>query len=184
MKENKLQLHAMEVRREALKEHKIYIYRMPSHLKDFLGKVKPIKEYDWTGTVIKKVVILNFPGVLFAFGKVYQISGNDNIWFVSMEEINVELLKIRTIEWIKKSYEDNFNEKFPYDLDGDWGKCECVSMDTLYRYEALMYGLLPKYYGYRLTQKPIRMDTLGCELNFTLVMTDGTDTELITSPIF
>ena len=68
----------MEVRREALKEHKIYIYRMPSHLKDFLGKVKPIKEYDWTGTVIKKVVILNFPGVLFAFGKVYQISGNDN----------------------------------------------------------------------------------------------------------
>lgn len=47
-----------------------------------------------------------------------------------------------------------------------------------------MYGLLPKYYGYRLTQKPIRMDTLGCELNFTLVMTDGTDTELITSPIF
>ena len=34
-----------------------------------------------------------------------------------------------------------------------------------------MYGLLPKYYGYRLTQNPIRMDTLGCELNFTLVMT-------------
>lgn len=61
MKENKLQLHAMEVRREALKEHKIYIYRMPSHLKDFLGKVKPIKEYDWTGTVIKKVVILISP---------------------------------------------------------------------------------------------------------------------------
>ena len=47
-----------------------------------------------------------------------------------------------------------------------------------------MYGLLPKYYGYRLTQNPIRMDTLGCELNFTLVMTDGTDTELITPPIF
>ena len=78
MKENKLQLHAMEVRREALKEHKIYIYRIPSHLKNFLRKVKPIKEYDWAGTVIKKVVILNFPGVLFAFGKVYQISGNDN----------------------------------------------------------------------------------------------------------
>ena len=68
----------------------------------FFKESKTIKEYDWAGTVIKKVVILNFPGVLFAFGKVYQISGNDNIWFVSMEEINVELLKIRTIEWIKK----------------------------------------------------------------------------------
>ena len=52
MKENKLQLHAMEVRREALKEHKIYIYRIPSHLKNFLRKVKPIKEYDWAGMII------------------------------------------------------------------------------------------------------------------------------------
>ena len=56
-------------KRSFLKEHKIYIYWMPSHLKDFREKVKPIKEYDWTGTVIKKVVILNFPGVLFAFEK-------------------------------------------------------------------------------------------------------------------
>lgn len=184
MKENKLQLHAMEVRRESLKEHKIYIYRMPPHLEEFLKKVKPIKEYDWAGSVIRKVAILNFPGVLFAFGKVYQISSNDHIWFVSLEEINVELLKIRTIEWIKKSYEDNFNKKFPYDLEGEWGKCECVSMDTLYGYDALMYGVLPKYYGYRLAQKPIRMDSLDCELKFTLVMTDETDTELITLPIF
>lgn len=183
-RKNVLQLFSLEARKEMLEAQEVYVLKIPNSLKRFMQVYCQDKEKRWNVSAIRKVISMNFPGIMYTLAELRNIERANDIWIVGVQDIDVEIVKAHTIRWLKIEYKNKFGKELDWDFSEDWGICEKHSLSELYDYENLMYPLLAKYYAYKCSAEPIYMRCLNRELEFNMVMDDNAEAIAFTKPIY
>lgn len=180
-----LQLYSFNINEENIDDVYLKIFKLPLQVRKIIDELKEIKsKYDnIAGSTIFKIASSLFDEVIYANKKINDIDKDSGIWFYSVGEFDLDILKIKVIEWLREEYKKRtgkeLNERFieEWNFDGEISLKEIINREN-----GIKFTLIPNYYVYKLSKNTFRFDSIHRNLKFYRT-TEDNNTILLTKPI-
>lgn len=179
-----LQLYSIVIDENTIDDVELYVFKLPSGVKTRIEKIKEMQENKYKGIAAKamfKVAASIFDTVIHSNNSLNEIWKDDNTWFYSLEEFDLELLKSKVKEWISKEQE-NVGLEVDVNFDDQWCFSDKVTLKEILKSKNTKYNIIPRYYVYKLAKEEFEFESLQRSLKFNRVIDDG-KASMITMPI-
>lgn len=178
-----LQLFSFIVDNKNIDNINLKVFRLPNSVENVIRKLTTDKKYSVAYRTIFKVAISLFDKIIFSNNSLYDINKNNGIWFYSIEEFDLNLLKCKVTEWLKEEYKLRIGVELDETFSEEWYFNEEISLKSIIEEEnSIKYRLIPEYYIYKLAQNSFKFDSLEKELKFNRVVGENEAT-MMTMPI-
>ena len=145
-----LQLYSFNINEENIDDVYLKIFKLPLQVRKIIDELKEIKsKYDnIAGSTIFKIASSLFDEVIYANKKINDIDKDSGIWFYSVGEFDLDILKIKVIEWLREEYKKRtgkeLNERFieEWNFDGEISLKEIINREN-----GIKFTLIPNYHG-------------------------------------
>lgn len=178
-----LQLFSFNINKENIDEASIYVFKIPKEIKEIVEKLQEKSRYIAYSTIFK-VASSTFNEVIYANKSLRDIKKDNDIWFYAIDEFELDVLKIKVIDWIRIEYKKILNEDLNIWFNEDWNfENEKVTLkEILTSSNSIKYPLISNYYVDKLSKNTFKMESINKELKFYKAIEDN-KTILITLPI-
>ena len=179
-----LQLYSFIIDENTIDDVELYVFKLPEELKIRIEEIKNNYQKIYQSVAAKamfKVAASIFDTVIYSNNSLRDILDDDNTWFYSLEEFDLELLKSKVKEWIRKEQEKvgldidvNFKEEWEFDRK--------TTLNEIIKSSNTKFNIIPNYYAYKLSKEEFYFDSLQRSLKFNRVIDDDKAT-MMTMPI-
>lgn len=179
-----LQLYSFIIDENTIDDVELYVFKLPEELKIRIEEIKNNYQKIYQSVAAKamfKVAASIFDTVIYSNNSLRDIWKDDNTWFYSLEEFDLELLKSKVKEWIRKEQEKvgldidvNFKEEWEFDRK--------TTLNEIIKSSNTKFSIIPNYYAYKLSKEEFYFDSLQRSLKFNRVIDDDKAT-MMTMPI-
>lgn len=179
-----LQLYSFLLDENTIDDVQLYVFKLPNEVKEKIKKIEEKQQRQYKSVAAKamfKVAVSIFDTVIYSNNSLKDIEKDNNNWFYSLEEFDLELLKVKAKEWISKEQENIGLEVDVY-FDEEWTFYEKISLKEVLKTSNAKYNIIPQYYVYKLAKEEFEFDTLEKKLKFNRVIDDNKAT-MMTIPI-
>lgn len=179
-----LQLYSFLLDENTIDDVELYVFKLSNGVKTRIEKIREMQQREYKSVAAKamfKVAASIFDTVIHSNNSLKDIYKDNNNWFYSLEEFDLELLKAKVKEWISKEQE-NVGLEVDVDFDEEWSFFEKTTLKEVLKTSNAKYNIIPRYYIYKLAKEEFEFDTLEKKLKFNRVIDDG-KAAMITMPI-
>lgn len=179
-----LQLYSFVLDENTIDDVELYVFKLPNGVKTRIEKIREMQRREYKSVAAKamfKVAVSIFDTVIHSNNSLNDICKDNNNWFYSLEEFDLELLEVKVKEWISKEQE-NVGLEVDVDFDEEWSFSEKTTLKEVLKTSNAKYNIIPRYYIYKLAKEEFEFDTLEKNLKFNRVIDDSKAT-MITMPI-
>lgn len=178
-----LQLFSFIIDDKSVDDINLKVFKLPNSVENVIRKLSSDKKYSVAYRTIFKVAISLFDKIIFSNNSLYDINKNNGIWFYSIEEFDLNLLKCKVAEWLKEEYKLRMGIELDETFSERWYFNEEISLKSIIKEEtSIKYRLIPEYYIYKLAQNSFKFNSLEKELKFNRVIGEN-ETTMMTMPI-
>lgn len=180
-----LQLYSFNLNEENIDNIYLSVFKLPQEVKEVIEALNDTKNKrdNIAGSTIFKIAAPLFEEVIYANKRIYDINKDDGIWFYSVGEFDLDILKVKVIEWLREEYkkrlEKDLNKRFieEWHFDGKISLKEIIKRENTSK-----YNIISNYYVYRLSKNSFKFECLQKNLRFHRAIEDN-NTILLTMPI-
>lgn len=179
-----LQLYSFILDENTIDDVDLYVFKLPSGVKTRIEKIREMHQKPYKSVAAKamfKVASSIFDTVIHSNNSLNDIWKDNNTWFYSLEEFDLELLKVKVKQWISKEQE-NVGLEIDVDFDEEWSFYEKITLKEILKSSNAKYNIIPRYYVYKLAKEEFHFDSLQRTLKFNRVI-DDSKAAMITMPI-
>lgn len=179
-----LQLYSFILDENIIDDVDLYVFKLPIGVKTRIEKIREMHQKAYKSVAAKamfKVASSIFDTVIHSNNSLNDIFKDNNTWFYSLEEFDLELLKVKVKEWISKEQE-NVGLEIDVNFEEEWSFCEKITLKEILKSSNAKYNVIPRYYVYKLAKEEFNFDSLQRTLKFNRVIDDVKAT-MITMPI-
>lgn len=179
-----LQLYSFIVDENTIDDVELYVFKLPSGVRERIEKISDMNGKAYKSVAAKamlKVAASIFDSVIYSNNLLNDISNDDNNWFYSLEEFDLELLKVKVKEWISKEQE-KVGLEIDINFDEEWSFYKTITLREILKISNTKYKIIPRYYVYKLAKEEFHFDSLQRSLKFNRVIDDA-KAIMITMPI-
>lgn len=179
-----LQLYSFIIDENTIDDVNLYVFKLPIGVKIRIEKIIETHQKSYRSVAAKamfKVASSIFDTVIYSNNSLRDIWNDNNIWFYSLEEFDLELLKVKVKEWISNEQE-NVGLDIDVAFDEEWSFSEKLTLREVLKSSAARYNIIPRYYVYKLAKEEFKFDSLQRSLKFNRVICDD-KAMMMTMPI-
>lgn len=178
-----LQLYSYVLDENTIDDVNLYVFKLPNEVREKLEEINSYKDkYKTTANkAIFKVAATIFDKIIYSNNTLNDIKYNDNIWFYSTEEIDLNLLRVKIQEWIVNEQE-SIDRQTNIEFKEEWNFSGKISLkEILTGKHGVKFNLIPSYYIYKLASQEFDFRSLDRKLKFYRVIDDAAPC-MITKP--
>jgi len=179
-----LQLYSFILDENIIDDVYLYVFKLPIGVKTRIEKIREMHQKAYKSVAAKamfKVASSIFDTVIHSNNSLNDIFKDNNTWFYSLEEFDLELLKVKVKEWISKEQE-KVGLELDVNFDEEWSFCEKITLKEILKSSNAKYNIIPRYYVYKLAKEEFQFDSLQRSLKFNRVICDD-KAMMMTMPI-
>lgn len=180
-----LQLFSFNISDKNIEDVYLNIFKLPYEIEEAINElVEPkSKKNNIAGSTIFKIATAIFDEVIYANKTLKNIKKDDGIWFYSVGEFNLDILKIQVIEWLNEEYKQRKGTELNRIFKEIWSFDEKISLkEILNRNSGSKYSIIPNYYIYKLSKNTFEFESINRNLKFYRTIEENS-TILMTLPI-
>lgn len=180
-----LQLFSFGLNDKNIDDVYLCIFKIPQEIKSVIEELIDEKNKSIASSTIFKVAAALFDEVIYANKSLNNINKDEDIWFYSIAEFDLQILRLKVIEWLREEYKKKRGVELNKEFKEKWkfsGKItlrEILNREDSYNNK---FSIISNYYVYKLSKNIFRFDSLGRNLKFYRTIEDN-KTILMTMPI-
>lgn len=174
-KESSLQIYSFEVSPESIPEMKIYCLKMPSEVKEYLGKFKNSNNagYSMKLDLLSKAIQSFFPEVVYCYSKINIIEDENIFWLYSQMNFDLRAIKICVRIWLEAEAELRRKEIGEVVFKDKWEWTKQINSQDVLNLKGEQYGIIPAIFAYDFCHKPPMFATINRLIKFNVFYVDG-----------
>lgn len=181
---NALQLYSFILDENTVDNVELYVFKLPEEVKKRIEQIRDNYQKMYKSVAAKamfKVAASIFDTVIYSNNSLSDIWKDDNIWFYSLEEFDLKLLKVKVKEWIRREQE-NIGLDVDVDFREEWSFDQKITLKEVLKSKNSKFNIIPSYYAYKLSKEEFCFDSLQRSLKFNRVIDDNKAT-IMTMPV-
>ena len=181
---NDLQLFSFVLEEESIDDIELFAFKLPNEVYEVIneiGKGKDKKEYNAYRTIYKVATTL-FDKVIYCNNRLYDIEKDNYRWVYTLEKIDLDLIKLKITEWLKKEVSLRCEAPIIIDFKEEWEYDSIFLKEIFNSKRGSKYSIIPNYYIYKLCQKDYDLNCIEKTLKFYRVMGEES-AQMITLPV-
>ena len=183
--DNNLQLFSFLIDEKSIDDVNLYIFKLPDEVRDIIERITKSDD-KFTATANKsiyKIATSIFNEIIYCNNSIRDIIKDNNRWFYSIEEFDLEFLKTKIADWLEEEVKNKCDEIISIKFIEKW-KYEVISLRKIYKENTEnIYNLIPQYYIYKLAKENFNFETLNRNLKFHRIIGESNVAEMFTLPI-